>query len=113
MQTFFHRCGTATPSVLVVVDQTGKEGYYGNGDTFVFTFAPNLQVFRWANTNPYWMMGGNDGIALGGGAHFAIWLTSDFERGSTGACRTFQSPPLAASEDFRVKAVEVYGLVPA
>ncbi|KAJ4462200.1 putative oxidation resistance protein 1 [Paratrimastix pyriformis] len=125
LQTFFWRCNTA-PSVLIVVDREGKVfggfcpepwqksgGYYGNGDTFVFTFSPTYQSFRWARTNPYWMMGGEDGIAMGGGSHFALWLTSDFERGTSGTCDTFRSPVLASNEDFRVKIVEVWGLVPS
>lgn len=70
------------------------------------------QVYRWTRANTYFQLGARDGIGVGGGTHFALWLDPDWERGTSAFCETFNSPTLASSEAFRVRTVELWHLVP-
>uniref|UniRef100_A0A7S4DL73 Oxidation resistance protein 1 n=2 Tax=Heterosigma akashiwo TaxID=2829 RepID=A0A7S4DL73_HETAK len=103
------------PTLLVVKDHTGAvfggfaEGawrrsgdrYYGEAGTFVFRLLPGgagAQGFHWRGKNRYFMLCNQEGLALGGGGHFALFLDPDFYHGSSGACTTFESPPLCGEE---------------
>ncbi|CAM9222647.1 unnamed protein product, partial [Heterosigma akashiwo] len=69
--------------------------YYGEAGTFVFRLLPGgagAQGFHWRGKNRYFMLCNQEGLALGGGGHFALFLDPDFYHGSSGACTTFESP---------------------
>lgn len=89
--------------------------YYGNGDTFVFTFAEaedasvmegGLRTFFWSSLNPYFLFTDAKRIAVGGGGSYAITVDADMNRGSTASCRTFLNPPLT-TEDFVIADFQV------
>jgi len=50
-----------------------------------------------------------DFVALGGGPNFGLWMDSDFERGSSTHCETFDNPCLSSTEDFQILLLEVWG----
>jgi len=50
-----------------------------------------------------------DFIALGAGPNFGLWMDSDFERGSSTHCETFDNPCLSSTEDFQILLLEVWG----
>jgi hypothetical protein len=52
----------------------------------------------------------NDSVGFGGAPHFAIWLDSDLLHGNSGICSTFASPVLAGTEEFKVKAIELWSV---
>jgi hypothetical protein len=91
--------------------------YFGTGETFLFSFAGTSsetdpedpgepRVHRWSGANTYFLLAGEDSLAAGGGGRPGLWLDSKFERGSSGFCSTFDSSPLASTEDFEVLRVE-------
>lgn len=41
--------------------------------------------------------------------HFALWLDSDFEHGSSFECETYHNSCLASNEDFKIITIEVWG----
>lgn len=124
LHTFYSKCEGTDP-VIVVLRDGGKavfgcyasvpwkaaKQYYGNGEAFVFTLEPKVEVFRWSRANSFFQLGSAERVAVGGGSHFAIFLDSMFERGSSGPCDTFNSPCLASSDQFDVVVLEAYKLV--
>ncbi|GAB0490800.1 hypothetical protein MMPV_002038 [Pyropia vietnamensis] len=50
-------------------------------------------VYRWTRKNPYFQLGAERHLAVGGGGGFALWFDDEF-RGTTAASDTFGSPVL-------------------
>lgn len=129
MQTFFQRCEGHRPALLVIKDEANtcfggynpegfKEShhYYGNGETFVFTYRiesgaehGDLQVYGWSGKNDFFVYSDTERLIFGGGGSFAFALDKDFLQGNSGQCHTFMNPPLTASEDFRIGDLQVWG----
>ncbi|XP_063041621.1 oxidation resistance protein 1b isoform X2 [Engraulis encrasicolus] len=114
--------GLDSPVLLVVKDNDGQvfgalasepfkvsEGFYGTGETFLFTFCPDFEVFKWTGDNMFFMKGDMDSLAFGGGSgEFGLWLDGDLYRGRTHSCKTFGNPTLSKSEDFVVQDIEIW-----
>ncbi|KAF4322780.1 hypothetical protein BBO99_00001395 [Phytophthora kernoviae] len=116
-----------TPTLLVVKDSEGNVfggfasdewhhafHYYGTGESFLFTFAsPNAAggfvKYQWSRKNSYFMLCSEDSLIMGGGGNFGLFLDSDLSSGSSGACETFNSPPLTMSQEFACVHVELWG----
>ncbi|XP_076058348.1 TLD domain-containing protein mustard isoform X18 [Oratosquilla oratoria] len=82
--------------------------FYGTGESFLFTFQPDLQTYLWTGENTFFMKGNNESLVIGGGdGNFGLWLDGDLYQGRTQPCKTFNNPPLT-SEDFIIKAVECW-----
>lgn len=43
--------------------------YYGTGETFLFTFHPDFEVFKWSGVNTFFIKSGPDYISIGGGEY--------------------------------------------
>ncbi|XP_010212486.1 PREDICTED: LOW QUALITY PROTEIN: oxidation resistance protein 1-like, partial [Tinamus guttatus] len=83
--------GLDTPVLLVIKDSDGQvfgalasepfkvsDGFYGTGETFLFTFSPDFEVFKWTGDNMFFIKGDMDSLAFGGGGgEFALWLDGD------------------------------------
>jgi len=74
---------------------------------FILSLVSKSIVGQKKNIN--FMCSRRDFVAMGGGSNFGLWMDSDFERGSSTYCETFDNPCLASSEDFQIIAVEVWG----
>ncbi|XP_056618856.1 nuclear receptor coactivator 7 [Triplophysa dalaica] len=85
---------------------------YGTGETFLYSFSPDFQVFRWSGKNSYFIRGFFDSLQMGaGGGHFGLWLDADLHRGSSYSCNTFCNRPLSIHQDFIIQDVEVWTFV--
>ena len=98
-------CGKDT--VLVVLDSranifggygseswaTKSTGYFGTGESFVFSLFPRQRVYKWpgpASEDSSFMFSSMlEGIAFGGGGKFALHIDARLERGASDASRTF------------------------
>ncbi|XP_056299709.1 nuclear receptor coactivator 7 isoform X2 [Pseudoliparis swirei] len=82
---------------------------YGTGETFLFSFSPDFQAYRWSGENSYFMSGTLESLQIGGGGGgFGLWLNADLYRGSSFSCPTFNNKSLSTQEDFNVLDLEVW-----
>uniref|UniRef100_A0A9J8D8H2 Oxidation resistance protein 1 n=1 Tax=Cyprinus carpio carpio TaxID=630221 RepID=A0A9J8D8H2_CYPCA len=114
--------GQDSPVLMVIKDSDGQlfgalasepfkvsDGFYGTGETFVFTFCPEFEVFKWTGDNMFFIKGDMDSLAFGGGGgEFGLWLDGDLYHGRTHSCKTFGNPMLSKTEDFYVQDIEIW-----
>uniref|UniRef100_A0A667XPH2 TLDc domain-containing protein n=1 Tax=Myripristis murdjan TaxID=586833 RepID=A0A667XPH2_9TELE len=100
--------GLDTPTLMVLKDGDGQvfgalaseplrvsDCFYGTGETFLFSFCPELQVHaRWP--------------LLSGRGGFGLWLDGDLYHGRSSTCGTFGNPRLTQREDFVLQDIEVW-----
>ncbi|XP_068222738.1 oxidation resistance protein 1 isoform X9 [Palaemon carinicauda] len=86
-----------------------SELFYGTGESFLFTFHPQFEVFPWTGENTFFIKGNNESLYIGGGdGNFGLWLDGDLYQGRTQPCKTYNNPPLTDTEDFIIKTIECW-----
>ncbi|KAM4704631.1 oxidation resistance protein 1 isoform 2-T2 [Rhinophrynus dorsalis] len=114
--------GLDTPVLLVIKDSDAQifgalasepfkvsDCFYGTGETFLFTFYPDFEVFKWTGDNMFFIKGDMDSLAFGGGGgEFALWLDGDLYHGRSHTCKTFGNSILSKKEDFIVQDIEIW-----
>ncbi|XP_022244295.1 oxidation resistance protein 1-like isoform X2 [Limulus polyphemus] len=112
-----------TPVILVIADTEKtvfgaltscslkiSEHFYGTGESFLFTFSPELKCYHWTGDNMYFIKGNKDSLAIGAGdGQFGLWLDGDLFHGRSHKCKTYENETLSTHEDFVVKAIEAWG----
>ncbi|KDR11626.1 Oxidation resistance protein 1, partial [Zootermopsis nevadensis] len=99
--------GALTSCALKVSDH-----FYGTGESLLFRFTPEFQVFNWTGDNMYFIKGNNESLAIGAGdGKFGLWLDGDLYQGRTQRCNTYGNEPLAPQEDFVVKTMECWAFI--
>ena len=94
--------------------------FRGDGDCFLFTVLPRLEVFNkptYYNKHfMYYQLNAEtlpNGLGMGGQLeYFGLWLSSDFGKGHSKAkpkCTTYASGQLSRHEEFTVHSLEVWG----
>ena len=87
------------------------QSYIGTGEAFVFKLAPVFQAWSWTHGNSYFMLGKDDGLAVGGGGNFGLWLDAEFDSGTSAPCATFNNDCLASGKSFHCLDVQCFGLL--
>ncbi|XP_041648730.1 nuclear receptor coactivator 7-like isoform X2 [Cheilinus undulatus] len=114
--------GLDSPVLLVIKDMHNKvfgafssdpfkvsKYSYGTGETFLFSFNPEFQAYRWSGENSYFVSGTVESLHIGGGGGgFGLWLDADLYRGASFSCPTFHNASLSSQEDFIVQDLEVW-----
>nr|XP_046229045.1 nuclear receptor coactivator 7 isoform X2 [Scatophagus argus] len=86
-----------------------SEHCYGTGETFLYSFCPEIKVYRWTGENSYFVKGNTDSLQMGGGGgQLGLWLDAELYRGTTTKCATFDNQPLSAQQDFNIHSLEVW-----
>ncbi|EAY15549.1 TLD family protein [Trichomonas vaginalis G3] len=125
--TLYEKTDKKTALVLILLGKDGsrvgaflpegiqiRDGFYGNGETCVFHFNPYFAGFRWTQNNDLFLSCSKKDIIIGGGSQrsldhgSAIYIDDNFMNCFTSQCKTFDSPPLANNESFKIIAVEVW-----
>ena len=44
-----------------------SDHFYGTGESLLFRFTPEFQVFNWTGDNMYFIKGNNESLAIGAG----------------------------------------------
>eukprot|EP01125_Pyxidicula_operculata_P011424 TRINITY_DN3744_c0_g2_i1.p1 TRINITY_DN3744_c0_g2~~TRINITY_DN3744_c0_g2_i1.p1 ORF type:complete len:445 (+),score=105.16 TRINITY_DN3744_c0_g2_i1:489-1823(+) len=122
--TFFSQLEDKSPTVIVIEDTDGyifggfatepwevKEGFYGTGESFVFTLKPKFSKYKWTQANDFFMRATKEGIGMGGGTsgRYAFFLASCFEWGTSEVSNTYLNRRLSNTEEFTCTVVEVWG----
>ncbi|XP_072548391.1 oxidation resistance protein 1a isoform X4 [Salminus brasiliensis] len=114
--------GQDSPVLLVIKDSDGQvfgalasepfkvsDGFYGTGETFLFSFYPEFEAYKWTGDNMFFIKGDMDSLAFGGGSgEFGLWLDGDLYHGRSHSCKTFGNPMLSMKEDFFVQDIEIW-----
>ncbi|XP_074898186.1 LOW QUALITY PROTEIN: TLD domain-containing protein 2 [Buteo buteo] len=88
-----------------------SNGFYRTGETFFFSFSPELKAFRWTGRNNFFVKGDIDLLMSGGGSSkFGLWLDGDLHYRGSHACETFDNETLSPWEEFCIQDLEVWGL---
>ncbi|XP_061610489.1 nuclear receptor coactivator 7 isoform X1 [Phyllopteryx taeniolatus] len=86
-----------------------SEHCYGTGETFLYSFCPEIKVYRWTGDNSYFVKGNIDSLQMGGGGgQLGLWLDAELYRGTTTRCATFDNRPLSGRQDFNIHSLEVW-----
>nr|XP_023856023.1 nuclear receptor coactivator 7 isoform X2 [Salvelinus alpinus] len=82
---------------------------YGTGETFLFSFCPEIKMYCWTGENSYFVKGNIDSLQMGGGGgQIGLWVDADLYHGTTSSCATFHNQPLSPRKDFTIHSVEVW-----
>ena len=125
--TLYRRARRKGPVLLVAMDEhrrtfgafvagegirgTDARGYYGGGETFLMQVHPDFAVHRWTARNSQFVVSAEEYLGFGGGGAFGLWLDGALCRGTSERSPTFDNPCLAASDNFKIVSVEVWGFV--
>jgi LysM repeat protein len=125
LNTFYAKVFNKGPNIILIEDSKNcvfgafvsehwepRKGFYGSGESFLFTLFPEFNAYTWTGLNNYVMYSNEEQIAMGGGSgKFALWLDSEFYMGSSGYSETFMNECLASGEDFKCTVFECWGFV--
>uniref|UniRef100_A0A8C5DDE9 TLDc domain-containing protein n=1 Tax=Gouania willdenowi TaxID=441366 RepID=A0A8C5DDE9_GOUWI len=112
--------GQDTPVLMVIKDSDGQvfgalasepfkvsDGFYGTGETFLFTFNPEFEQRRSFFASGHMFLSSCDCILCSSG-EFGLWLDGDLYHGRSHSCKTFGNPMLSKKEDFYVQDIEIW-----
>ncbi|NXS53878.1 TLDC1 protein, partial [Brachypteracias leptosomus] len=135
-ESFSQLCGHIVkkgPCIVILKDLDGyifggfashswevKPQFQGDNRCFLFSVLPSLAVYTCTGYNDHYMYLNHgqqtmpNGLGMGGQhGYFGLWIDSDYGKGHSKAkprCTTYNSPQLAAKEDFTLDAVEVWAV---
>ncbi|CAF0744656.1 unnamed protein product [Adineta steineri] len=96
--------GAFVPHQLLI-----SEGFYGTGESFLFTLHPEFRVFNWSGDNEFFVKGDVNSLGFGiGEGTYALWLDGNLYRGRSCATKTFNNEILSSNEDFIIASIEVW-----
>merc|ERR1711871_362057 len=89
-----------------------RHGFYGTGESFVFSLRPHAVKYRWSGRNEYFCLSDGLRLAMGAGTDasggFAFSLDEDLDAGISNESDTFNNKVLASNEFFRCMNIEVW-----
>uniref|UniRef100_A0A8D8TXH8 Oxidation resistance protein 1 n=1 Tax=Cacopsylla melanoneura TaxID=428564 RepID=A0A8D8TXH8_9HEMI len=89
-----------------------SDHFYGTGESLLFSFTPELQVYNWTGDNMYFIKGNNESLSIGAGdGKFGLWLDGDLYQGRSEPCSTYGNEPLSPQQDFVVKTLECWAFI--
>jgi hypothetical protein len=86
-----------------------RSHYYGTGETFIFTFSPQMRKYPASMKNNFFVSFTNIDFMIGGNGT-AIHLQRFLEFGFSSFSETFDSPQLTKNPRFEILNIEVWSL---
>eukprot|EP01083_Nonionella_stella_P167618 563849_1 len=136
INTLYHKLANIEDCILIINDANGgvfgafidckwkkpkkknKSEYSGTVDCFVFNYIENediedtnkneLKVYHASGNKRYFFRNDLDSITIGAGEAPAIYFDMDFNFGRSVHCDTFNSPSLAANQQFKIKKLQIW-----
>ena len=124
LNTLFFKCEDIGPSILVVQDfknwifgafcscswERGQQ-FYGKGETFLFSFknGKRMNSFTWTGKNYDFQFADSDGLALGAGDKYGLYIKGDLLGGNSHCCQTFDNDVLSEENNFDIRFIEIWG----
>lgn len=93
------------PPGAAVIDSGGADEEFADVDD---AKSLGLQVFHWSSKDPYFQFSDGESIAMGGGTSFALYLEKDLLHGMSESSSTFDSEPLASTQNFIISDLECW-----
>lgn len=125
LQRLYDVCTDIVPLVIIVKSARGNVfgayiadalhvkpgGYYGTGETFLFSLGNVASKWNWTRDNRYFMCVEQAQLAFGGGGGkgFGLQIDEELHFGFTTNCDTFENEPLdgTGNEQFECMSLEV------
>jgi TBC1 domain family member 24 len=106
-----------------LANRTKARTWFGTGESFLFTLKPERQVYKWIGyqtstkgctkaSQDYFIYADDERLQIGGSyepLHIGLCIRHELNEGSTHACDTYASRPLASNEQFQIMEIEVFG----
>ena len=97
--------------VFVAHALENKSDYYGNGESFVFSVAPEIHKYKWTGANTMFIISNSKTLVIGGGGDgFALQLDDELDTGVSNRSATYENQQLSSGEFFRCLNCEVWNL---
>eukprot|EP00743_Colponemidia_sp_Colp-15_P003565 GILK01003846.1.p1 GENE.GILK01003846.1~~GILK01003846.1.p1 ORF type:complete len:607 (+),score=90.01 GILK01003846.1:153-1973(+) len=124
INTFYRKTAKQGPTIVVIKDTLGyvfggfaseawhiSPHFYGTGESFLYSFRRNeaMQCFKWSEQNEFFIYSDEESITMGAGGQFGLFVDSEFEKGTSGECETYNSESLSSTEDFIISKIEFWG----
>ena len=124
LNTIFTKCEEIGPNILVIQDFKGwvfgafcseswvrSQNFYGKGETFLFSFRKGKKInsFTWTGKNYEFQFADSEGLALGMGEKYGLYVKGDLLKGSSYLCETFDNEVLSEENEFEVRFLEIWG----
>ena len=108
--------GGSSASLPASPGRSSRAAFQGSADCFVFSLAPQREVFAATGDDTCYIiaaddrlaMGGGDGGSDGGAGGFAFCVDDALDRGTSARSSTFGNAPLAAADVFHCVDVELW-----
>lgn len=86
--------------------------FYGTGENFLFTFkGGGLRSYHATLLNEYYVISDLQAVIFGAGVQSGLFVAADLINGRSAYCDTYGNSDLAATEDFKVLNLELWGFV--
>ncbi|KAL4460974.1 hypothetical protein ABPG74_016446 [Tetrahymena malaccensis] len=127
-QTLYRHCEDESPIFLIVQTFQGEKfgaylsdslhithSFYGNGECFLFKFQgeeQKIKAFQPTGKNQHFIFSNSDGLGVGCGEKYGLFINCDLYRGQTNKCDTFDNEILSSDgkEQFKIKNIEIWGI---
>lgn len=124
--TFLSKCANEEPAIFLVKEYKGnilgaflveslQAGKTGRGEMFIFTFRDGStvpEIYEWTAANEFFVyLEKEQGIGIGMGVNYGIFVDRNLEKGSSASTNTFGNKErLSKKEDFLVDEIELWGV---
>lgn len=70
----------------------------------------DIKVSKWTEKNNYFIFCESDGLAIGCGEKFGLYINHSLINGNTNKCETYNNDILSLTNDFGIQILEIWAL---